>query len=310
MSRRPWAGILLCLLFLSAGSQARTLTVGENRAFKTPSAAAAVARDGDRIEIQPGSYFDCAVWTANRLTIEGTGDPDKVVIADRTCQGKALFITVGEGITIRNLTLTRARVPDGNGAGIRAEGRDLVVERVRFVDNENGLLSGTAGGTIVIRDSLFDRNGTCLHACAHGVYVGQLDLLHIENTRFVGTREGHHIKSRAWRTEVVGCTIEDGPDGTASFEVELPNGGSLLARGNTMRKGPKSENHGAMISIGAEGVTHPTPEIVVEDNTAHSDGQWDTYFLRNTATTEAVLRGNRLSGALKALRGPGRVTPP
>jgi hypothetical protein len=302
--------MLLCLLFLSAGTQARTLTVGENQAFKTPSAAAAVAGDGDRIEIQPGSYFDCAVWTANHLAIEGIGDPDKVVIADKACQGKALFVMVGDGITVRNLTLTRARVPDGNGAGIRAEGRNLMVEHVRFVGNENGLMSGTAGGTIVIRDSLFDRNGTCLHACAHGVYVGQLDLLHIENTHFVGTRQGHHIKSRALRTEIVGCTIEDGPDGTASFEIELPNGGSLVARGNTMRKGPKSENHGTMISIGAEGVTHPTLEIVVEDNTAQSDGQWDTYFLRNTSATEAVLRGNRLSGALKALRGHGTVTPP
>ncbi len=267
-------------------------------------------RCDDRIEIQPGSYFDCAVWTANHLVIEGLGDPNQVVIAGNACQGKALIVTVGEGITIRNLTLTLARVPDGNGAGIRAEGRDLVVERVRFVDNENGLLSGIAGGTIVIRDSLFDRNGTCLHACAHGVYAGHLDMLRIENTQFIGTRQGHHIKSRARRTEILGCAIEDGADGTASFEIELPNGGSLLARGNTMRKGPKSDNHGAMISIGAEGVTQPTLEIVLEDNIAHSDGQWDTYLLRDHTSTAAVLRGNRLSGALKALRVDGSVNPP
>ena len=47
----------------------------------------------------------------------------KVVITDKACQGKALFVTVGEGITVRNLTLTRARVPDGNGAGIRGRVR-------------------------------------------------------------------------------------------------------------------------------------------------------------------------------------------
>ncbi len=300
--------LLVCLLLLLSGAaQARTLEVGETKEFKAPSAAAAVARDGDHIAIQPGSYFDCAVWNANKLVIEGVGDADKVVITDKSCMGKALFVTVGEGITVRNLTLTRARVPDGNGAGIRGEGNDLTVEKVRFINNQDGILSGTAGGSMTIRDSLFERNGVCLNACAHGVYVGTLDLLHIENTRFIGTKQGHHIKSRARRTEVIGCIIEDGPDGTASYEIEIPNGGSLIARRNTMVKGPKAENHSAMIVIGAEGVTQPTQELTIEDNIVRSDGSWDTYFVNNITATEAMLHGNTLSGAIKPLKGDGQV---
>jgi hypothetical protein len=123
-----WA---LLAVVLSTGAQARTLEVGEHKDFKMPSAAAAAAKDGDRVTIQPGEYFDCAVWTASKLVVEGVGDPAKVIITDKACQGKALFVTVGEGITVRNLTLTRARVPDGNGAGIRGEGKDLVVDGVR-----------------------------------------------------------------------------------------------------------------------------------------------------------------------------------
>jgi hypothetical protein len=115
-----WA--LLAVVF-STCAHARTLEVGENKDFKMPSAAAAVAKDGDHVTIQPGEYFDCAVWTASKLVIEGVDDPAKVVITDKACQGKALFVTVGEGITVRNLTLTRARVPDGNGAGIRGRVR-------------------------------------------------------------------------------------------------------------------------------------------------------------------------------------------
>ena len=204
--------LTLMALFLANGARARTLEVGENKEFKMPSAAAAAAQDGDRVEIQPGEYFDCAVWSANKLVVEGIGDPDKVIVTDKTCQGKALFVTVGEGITIRNLTLTRARVPDGNGAGIRGEGKNLVVDRVHFVNNQNGILSGTVGGSMIVRNSVFDRNGACDSACAHGLYVGNLDLLQIEQTRFVGTKRAHHIKSRALRTEVTGCTIQDGPD--------------------------------------------------------------------------------------------------
>jgi hypothetical protein len=303
----PLIRLTLMALVLSTGAYARTLEVGENKEFKMPSAAAAAAKDGDHVEIQPGDYFDCAIWTANKLVVEGVGDPTKVVVTDKACQGKALFITVGEGITIRNLTLTRARVPDGNGAGIRGEGKDLMVDGVRFVNNQNGILSGTKGGSMIIRNSIFDRNGACDAACAHGLYVGNLDLLQVEQTRFIGTKQGHHIKSRALRTEVTGCTVQDGPNGTASYEVEIPNGGSVVIRGNTIEKGPKAENHLGVIVIGAEGVTQPTREITVENNTFRNDGPWETAFVNNQTATEALLRGNQLSGPVKPLKGDGQV---
>jgi hypothetical protein len=299
--------LTLMALVLGTGAHGRTLEVGENKEFKMPSAAAAAAQDGDRVEIQPGEYFDCAVWSANKVVVEGIGDPDKVIVTDKTCQGKALFITIGEGITIRNLTLTRARVPDGNGAGIRGEGKNLVVDGVHFVNNQNGILSGTVGGSMIVRNSVFDRNGACDGACAHGLYVGNLDLLQVEQTRFIGTKRGHHIKSRALRTEVIGCTIQDGPDGTASYEIEIPNGGSVMVRGNTVEKGPKAENHSGVIVIGIEGVTHPTREIIVENNTFQNDGPWETIFVNNQTATEALLRGNQLSGPVNPLRGDGHV---
>jgi hypothetical protein len=299
-----WA--LLAVVF-STGAHARTLEVGENKDFKMPSAAAAAAKDGDHVTIQPGEYFDCAVWTAGKLLVEGVGDPAKVVITDKACQGKALFVTVGEGITVRNLTLTRARVPDGNGAGIRGEGKDLVVDGVRFINNQNGILSGTTGGSMIVRNSLFDSNGRCDTSCAHGLYVGNLDLLQVQGTRFVGTKQGHHIKSRARRTEVADCTIQDGPEGTASYEVEIPNGGSVVVRGSTIEKGPKAENHSGAIVIGAEGVTQPTREITIENNTFRNDGSWQTAFVINQTATEAMLRDNQLSGPVKPLRGDGQV---
>ena len=283
---------------LAHSARARVLDVGPGRAYAAPSAAAAVAKDGDIVAIHPGTYIDCAVWTANRLIVEGVGDAAKVVIADKSCQEKALFVTVGEGIAIRNLTLSGARVPDANGAGIRGEGRDLTVERVRFLNNQNGIMSGTKGGTMTIRDSLFERNGACIAACAHGIYAGEVDLLRVENSHLLATQHGHHIKSRALRTEIVGCVIEDGPDGTASYEVDIPNGGDLILRGNTIQKGPKAENHRAIVVLGVEGLRHPTREIAIHNNQVRNDGPWDVLFLDNRAATPAVFSGNRLSGRI------------
>jgi hypothetical protein len=68
---------------------------------------------------------------ANHLTVESKGP--NLILTDKTCMGKAIFVTVGHDIIIRNITFTRARVPDGNGVGIRAEGSNLTVEKSRFL---------------------------------------------------------------------------------------------------------------------------------------------------------------------------------
>jgi nitrous oxidase accessory protein NosD len=291
------------------GADGKSLLVGPGRELKVPSEAAAVASDGDTIEIEPkdGGYFDCAVWKANHLTVEGKGA--NVVITDKTCQGKALFITAGNDITIRNITLTRARVPDKNGAGIRAEGVNLRIEHARFINNENGILAAEQPtGTIDIRDSEFIGNGKCDPNCAHGIYVNAIALLHIERCIFKDTKVGHHIKSRAARTELIGNDIEDGETGTSSYLVDIPNGGSLIMRDNVLEKGPKSENHNAAIIIGAEGVTQPTQELIISGNKFKNDMNVETTFVKNLTATGAQLTGNKLEGkAAIPLSGDGSV---
>ncbi|MCX7378344.1 MAG: right-handed parallel beta-helix repeat-containing protein [Alphaproteobacteria bacterium] len=297
-----------CAMPMATGpAAARTLEVGETREFKMPSEAIRAAKDGDRVVIDPGEYFDCAVVSANNLTIEGAKPDASAVMTDKTCQGKALLVTTGKGITLRNLTLQRARVPDNNGAGIRVEGANLTIERVKFINNQNGILAANnPESTITIRDSEFLRNGFC-SPCAHGIYVNQVKLLRIERSRFADTRRAHHIKSRALRTEIIGVETRDGDSGTASYHIEIPNGGSVVVRDSTMQKGPQAENRSAMIMIGAEGVSQPTREITIENNTAINTGDYETFMVVNLTATEAMLKGNRLTGPVKPLRGDGEV---
>ena len=305
--------LLLCLLVAltlpSAGAFARTLEVGKGKEFQLPSEAIKVARDGDKIAIYPGEYFDCAIVYQKGLVIEGIGKAEDVVMTDKSCQGKALLVLAGPNITVRNLTLTRSRVPDQNGAGIRMEAPDLTIEHVRFINNQNGILSGLQGGSLIVRDSLFERNGACEQSCAHGLYVGQLDLLRVERTRFYETKRAHHLKSNAKRTEVFDCDIEDGPDGTASYEIDIPSGGDLIVRNTTMVKGPHAENHKYAITIAEDGQGQPTHQILVENSSFRNEGDWETVFVNNVTATEAILRNVKLSGAVQALRGDGRIEP-
>ena len=302
------AALLAALLALAATpAAARTLEVGETRAFKTPSEAIRAAQDGDRVVIDPGEYFDCAVVAANNLTIEGAKPDGSAILTDKACQGKALLVTTGRDITIRNLTLTRARVPDMNGAGIRAEGTNLTVERVKFINNQNGILAAAnPASTIIVRDSEFLRNGYC-SPCAHGIYVNALKLLQVERSKFADTRQAHHIKSRAARTEVIGCDLRDGDTGTASYHIDISNGGSVVVRDTTMQKGPKSENRTTAIMIGAEGVNQPTQEITIEGNTMINTGDYQTFMVVNLTATEAMLKGNKMVGPVQPLKGDGVV---
>ena len=162
---KAWLAVLMLAGIAIAGpSRGDTLRVGPSQTYKAPSAAAAVVKNGDHIEIEPGQYFDCAVWNADNLVIEGTGPG--VVITDKTCMGKGLFVIEGNNTTVRNLTLTRSRVPDMNGAGIRLDNGSLTVDRVRFIDNQTGILGGVPGTTVTVLNSDFDRNAPA-QWCAH-----------------------------------------------------------------------------------------------------------------------------------------------
>ena len=298
-----------CLLFMPAIANSTTYAVGANKDYKMLSEVVPKLKSGDKVTIDPGEYFDCALIRVDDVTIEGLGPNGSSILTDKACAGKGILVISGARVTVRNLTLTRARVPDANGAGIRDESPDLTVEQVKFINNQNGILATPAGtsAVLIVRDSEFTKNGGCAPGCAHGIYTGRLQLLRIERSKFTDTNQAHHIKSRSLRTEVTDTTISDGTEGTASYEIEIPIGGDVLVRGNNILKGPKAENHTGAIMIGNEGVTQPTHEILIENNVFKNTGGYNTYFVVNFTATEAILRGNKLSGSVQPLKGDGKV---
>ena len=289
-------------------AQARIFEVGPGHAFAALSALSGRLHDGDTVRIFPGRYASCAVLQADRLTVEGVGDAASVVLAGSLCAGKAILVADGRGITIRSLTLAEAWSPDGNGAGIRAEGGDLTVESVRFIHDQDGILTSDTAHDLVlrVRNSVFERDGACVGACAHAIYAGHIAQLRVEGSAFLGTREGHAIKSRAARTEVTGCDITDGPDGTGSYLIEAPDGGAVLIQGNRLEKGRFSGN-GSAIAIGTEAVDQPTPYVAIMDNRFTNDSARRMIFVLNRSVVAAALTDNTLKGLITPLDGRGAV---
>ena len=306
------AFVLATLVLLFCGGPAagaRILLVGPQAQFKLPSQAAAVARDGDRVMIDPGVYQDCALWTAANLTIEGRGPG--VIVTGKVCFERGIFVITGAGVTVRNITFSGARGRYHNAAGILGAGANLTIEDSRFLDNDNGvLLGGDPTSRVRIANSAFRGNGSCEGACAHGIYAGApIFLLNIEHCRFFDTRTAHHVKSRARNTVISDSDITDGDSGTSSYLIDIPNGGNVLIQRNLLQKGTNSSNPAVAISIGIEGVSNPTNRMVLRDNRFSSKLREPTTFVRNSTLTPVILTGNVLTGKVRALDGMGMVDP-
>ncbi len=310
MTRPGFKTVLCAAITLASPAGARTLMVGPGQAYSLPSAAAAAAQNGDTISIAAGTYTDCAVWNASNITIAGAGMRN-THIGNKSCIGKGVFVIYGNNVTVRDLALVHASVPDLNGAGIRAEGTNLVVQRVHFMHNQDGILADEIPASkILVRDSYFYGNGNCPpsgQGCAHGMYINGVAELTVEHSSFLNQREGHHIKSRAAITRVIDNSIEDGPKGTSSYLIDAPNGGAVTISGNHLEKGPLSSNPYVAISIGEEGVTWPAAPITVTDNVLRNDGA-PTTFVSNNTSVAAQLVGNTMEGdPITLLHGPGSV---
>lgn len=300
--------LAVALVTLAPSAMAATLVAGPGQAYKLPSEAIAAAKPGDTVAILPGDYLDCAVVHQNNLTIEGRGDAAKVVMSDKTCAGKGILVIDANNVTVRNMTLARAAVPDRNGAGIRAEGLSLLVDGVRLINNENGILTNNdPNATLTVENSTFIGNGACYSSCAHGLYAGDIKKVVVRNSVFRDTHHAHMIKSRAADTEIIGNTIEDGPTGNSSYLIDIPNGGGLLIENNTMEKGPNAENHTTAIMIGEEGVGHPSPRFIIKNNRFTNDLSVPTFFVDNITRGDAILTGNVFKGKVKPLGGLGTV---
>ena len=276
----------------------RTLRVGPNAEYTTPSAAAAAARDGDTIEIASGDYpADVAVWSANRLRIVG-GDPRPHIRAEgRSAQGKGIWVVRGEDLAVENVEMSGAKVPDRNGAAIRVEGRNFVLRNAYLHDNENGLLTGAnATSEITIDHCEFARNGSG-DGYTHNVYVGNVAKLTVSRSWLHHAVGGHNLKSRASISVVIDNRLADEADGHASYEADFPNGGQVQLAFNIFQKAVTGENN-TLVSYGAEGLsTDGTHELVAKGNTFISQRPTGARFLSIAPGTTAVsVNGNVFAG--------------
>jgi parallel beta helix pectate lyase-like protein len=296
--------LTVVLWCVSEMAVAATLQVGPTRPFQAPCAAIAAAAPGDIIEIDAGLYLgDVCAWHTDNLTIRGVNGWARLDAKSKNAQGKGIWVPYGRDTVIENIEFFGAKVPDKNGAGIRASGVNLTVRNCYFHDNEEGILeSNIAGSNILIEFTEFDNNGY-RDGQSHNVYIGHVASLIFRYNYSHNSVTGHLLKTRAAVNYILYNRLT-GEDGTGSYEVDVPNGGTTYVIGNLIQQGPNTENS-TLLTYLEEGInaSNPGTDLYVVNNTfVNQRPAGGTFvYVRPAGPTPPVLVNN-------IFYGPGTVT--
>ena len=312
MRTRAVAGVFAILLvtcwpLASEPSRPTVIPVGPDREIKLPSQAAEIAVDGAIVEIDAGIYpRDSAVWRQNDLTLRGVGGLAYLRSEGKTSDGKAIWVIKGSNTRVENIEFSGARVKDENGAGIRQEGQGLTVVGCSFHDNQNGILSGNRPESdIVIERSEFHNNGFG-DGRTHNMYIGRAKSLTLRHNYIHHAKAGHNVKTRASANYILYNRIMDEADGTASYAIDLPDGGVAYVVGNLLQQGPNTDNSNALVTFGVESLpVGRTHALYLVNNTLVNDFAGGGFVTGEGGAQTLSIVNNIFAGSGTAPSGAG-----
>jgi hypothetical protein len=292
-------GLFLTLLFSQLLMSAATITVGPTGQYATPCAAIVAAQNGEIIEIDAaGSYTgDVCIIYASNLTLRGVNGRPHIAAGGNNAQGKGTWVIVGNDTLIENIEMSGAAVPSNNGAAIRQEGRNLTIRNCYFHDNQEGILTGPdPNSDILIEFSEFARNGFG-DGLTHNMYIGNIRQFTLQFSYSHLANVGHLVKSRAATNYILYNRLTD-ETGTASYELDLPNGGLSYVIGNIIQQSRTTRNPNLM-AYEEEGPApgNPSHDLYVVNNTfVNSLGRGQFVYIDPSDATPALLQNNFFTG--------------
>ena len=297
----------LVISLLAAGSaSAATLTVGPGKTYAAPCAAINAAKDGDIIEISGNNIYkgDVCGVARNNLTIRGVNGRPMIDANGADAMGKGIWVVSGNNVTVENVEMYGARVPDQNGAALRLEGTGFTLRQSFLHDNENGILANAnTASDILIEYSEFGHNGFG-DGYTHNLYIGNVKSLTFRYSYSHDANAGHNLKSRAQVNTIYNSRFSSTAPGQSgstaagspSYEIDLPNAGTSYVIGNVIEQ-PAANSNPAMLAYGEEGASNPGKDLYVVNNTFVNDAGSGTFvFIGSGVSTAALLQNNIFAG--------------
>ena len=194
---------------------------------------------------------------------------------------------------VEGFDFENARVRDRNGAGIRLDKGSLHVRDCRFLHNEMGLLTNNDPDTeLQVENCEFGFNQRP-DGHNHNLYAGRIARLTVTGSYFHHARSGHLLKSRAEVNVIRYNRLTDEAGGSASYELEFPDGGLAVVVGNIVAQSPDTDNR-HLISFGAESYAWQRNALYLAHNTLVDPLAWGGIFVRVADGASTVAMVNNL----------------
>lgn len=291
---------------------ARVLTVGAGKTYAKPSMAIDVSQAGDVIEINSGDYLDDFATIDTNITLRGVGAtrPRIKRVNGNISNGKGIWVTTGK-VNIENVEISGSRVGDANGAGVRIE-NDTVICNSYIWDNEDGVLGDAPN--ILIEYSEFAYNGLTDVGYNHNIYVNagvftlRYSFIHDAGDPANPDDTGHNVKSRSKTNYIlynfIGNLEADAAAGTragtASDQINLPQGGRSFIVGNLIRESAHSHSNRIILFYdGGDGPANASLDLYMVNNTIISD-DGEAYLTKGSGTNVRAYN-NLLWGSPKTI---------
>jgi hypothetical protein len=247
------------------------ITVGPTGQFQTIHEAVAAAASGDTIDVQAGSYSNDFLSIQKSLVLQAVNGEVVMTETSQPPNGKAMITEGAAGISvaINGFEISGVTVPDSNGAAIRYEGGALSLSNDYFHGNQDGLLGAPdPNGSISIDHSEFASNGDG-SGSTHNLYIGAINQFILTNSYVHDAIVGHEIKSRAANNTITGNRIFDN-GGSASYSIDLPNGGNATISNNQIEQGAATQNP-AIFAWGEEGASNGGMAFITGNTIVNDD---------------------------------------
>ena len=273
------------------------------------------ALPGDSIRIADAVYTEI-LQIETPVSLLGESRDGTIVQAAST-RGAAAdrTVTVSDDVALEVYDLTIRHGNTGlNGGGIECMGGDLVLERVRFADNDadgNGAALASGDNVVVMNDVVFSSNGSGATSNGGGAFLGEnfvVTDVTLNNVRFESNAAGNGAGLKLSNVQAVlnnvlfAGNISSGEGGGLSYEGSN-SVLSSLAITNAAFIGNSAGDGGGGLYSESDDTPYELVNVVFSGNLANLGG--GIFNQAGLAAGDRVLTNVTISGNRAQLRGGG-----
>lgn len=195
----------LCVCLMVIGmSHAATIRVGKKHAVKSIKTALAMAKDGDTVLVDGGTYHEGNIKIRKRITLIGTNSP--VIDGQKKYEPLSIFVPY---VTVKGFMVKASGKSNMTDiAAIKIYNvRHIVIEENVIDDSFFGIYAQEAKNC-TIKNNILRAYGDTEVFVGNGIHAWKSDSLHISGNRVFGHRDGIYLEF-VTRTEARNNLIED-----------------------------------------------------------------------------------------------------